>query len=164
MNQRPRIIVPYIYRYPPTEEALAWWPDPITWYEVDRNRAYLDLIQGLFKAGRDVIICEHDVVPLPAQLVSLVLCDRDWCCYPERPVGHGGWGSSPSFSLVRFRRSFLDANATVWDRLSDTRRAAGVYQEPWTMLDSWLVGHAQGTCHLHGPPWVDNQRPLGALH
>lgn len=160
----PPVFVPRTFDYPPTRMALSWWPGNIVPVEMDDGNAYLRFMAQRWAVCETFIICEHDVVPLPGQMLDLALCPRPWCCWPEGEPGSSGWGKSPTLSLARFRPDFIRANRDIWEPLLRTRREAGVYQPTWTMLDSWLVRRADRKCHIHGPPWIRNDRPMGALH
>jgi hypothetical protein len=150
-----RIIVPYTIEYQPTREALALWK--VDYVEVDADRGYLDLMRSLWTAGKDFTIVEHDVVVQPGQLPRLTLCPQGWCCFTEYP------GGPPTFSIVRFRSEFIAANRDVWDDI-DSHVEPVASQPLWTLLDSWLVAHADREAHRHTDPPARNVRPFGSLH
>lgn len=151
-----RIYVPFTLEHPPTRQAVGAWPWGATLVAVDGGDGYLRYFCQRWEEARPFINVEHDVVPALSQLADLLRCPDDWCCFPEYREG------PPSLSLVRFRPSFIEANAGIWDPLT-TRRSAGVNQPTWQVLDSWLVAHADRKPHLHGPPWVRNDRPNASV-
>jgi hypothetical protein len=99
---------------------------------------------------------EHDVIPKDVQFLDLFGCPGEWCCFNEYD------GGPSTFSLVRFRPGFIRANPDVWTLLAAQNRKT-IFQPLWTVLDSWLVTHADRPPCVHESPHVVNVRPHGVL-
>ena len=151
------IWVPYTYRHQPTLDALNALPNRHFEVDVSANHwEYPLFLREKWRAGVDWINCEHDVIPLPAQIDHLERCPNGWCAVRD-PLC-----STPTFSLARFRAPFMAAHPDVWDRLLAQDRVT-IFQPLWQICDVWLRQQCGEPC-LHAEPAVINTRPLGALH
>ena len=146
------VFVPYTRINPPTIDALRRWRPVMWWVGGDPNE-YLRYFRTRWLDTRTFINVEHDVIPTDAQIQGLYDCPQEWCCFTEYE------GGPPTLSLARFRPGFMWANRNIWQAI-DMRTAR---QPTWTLLDSWLVAHADRAPHLH-PGFVKNTRPWGTLH
>jgi hypothetical protein len=100
------------------------------------HTAYAALLEGLWAAGEDFLIVEHDMVPTPAMVDQMESCQRWWCV---NPYAANEWGTLVvcGFGFTRFRAGLMAAEpdafaaaAAVGDRWS---------RRHWMGMDGRLV-------------------------
>lgn len=147
------VIVPYARINEATIDALRAWHPTMFYVGGDRND-YLRYFKVRWLDMKVFVNVEHDVIPTNAQVQELMQCQEEWCCFTEYA------GGPPTLSLARFRPGFIWSNHNLWNSL-DMKTAR---QPTWTLLDSWLVAHANRPPHIHTSSFVVNTRPWGTLH
>jgi hypothetical protein len=110
--------------------------------------AYHDLLAGLWREGRTLIVVEHDVVVYPGALAAMLACPEPWCVTPYRVNGeYEGY-----LGCVRF-------SARLLAEVPDAMDAAGqlTYGPPpryWGWIDNRLaqvLGEHGYSKHRHWP-------------
>lgn len=92
-------------------------PCPVTMVDVSIDEhAYHQYLATVWADNRDFINMEHDIVPWPGAIQSLLDCDRPWCFFGyqdmlEDTVAQAGCAM---FGLVRFRAKILRDLDGVW--------------------------------------------------
>lgn len=136
-------------------------PVPVTLVDVSANSwAYLDYMSLIWDRGEDFINMEHDIVPWPGAVHSLVKCDAPWCFfgYLHNVSFYGDHQNSPVFGLTRFRSEFIASMPDVWKLMRVVYRD---HPQPWRYLDIHMAKYARykgWRPHQHWPP-VLNANP-----
>lgn len=115
---------------------------------LEGDRAYYDLLAGLWDDGESFCVVEHDVAVHETALDELAACPHDWCSFPFQygnTVTHG-------LACVKFSAELIARNP-------DAMIKVGVMHDPthrkkhWCRLDAWLQGvilpNAGETLHKH---------------
>ena len=105
---------------------------------------YARALNDLWGHGVDIVVCEHDIVPTPVQVMELELCPEYVCAYDYQVSKRKCWSQvegSLGLGLSRFR---VAAQSSIVAR-------PAVPQVPWHDLGSAL-GLRLGAVHLHYPP------------
>ncbi len=143
------IYVPFTYVHAPTWESAIRSVMRVVRLDPTMEDDYLRYFEDRWDEGGSFANCEHDVVPTPLQVLELLYCkEAHWCAFSEYE------GGPPSLSFVRFDAEFIADNPDIWKEL----RAGRHHGQPvWTLLDSWLVAHADRPPHVH--VGIRNDRP-----
>lgn len=92
---------------------------------------YADALQCVWAVGADIILHEHDIVPLPGQIAELVSCPEAFCVVDYMGAG-GPWTevspSIPPIGLCRIR-------AGAQELIPQTPQVPRV---PWQELNGYL--------------------------
>lgn len=151
------VIIPYVGEVNPRVDkaviAATRYGHAQRWYDVSgSDRAYFDLLRGLWNAGGAFTIIEHDVIVHPTAITELDACPEDWCAFP---YDYGEWGLTYGLGCVKFSRDLILRNPDALQKvgvLSDARHP----KRHWCRLDAFLQGvilpNAGETLHRHETP------------
>lgn len=144
-----RVICPYVTISPATRAALdasgcPWEPRDVS----GADTAYWELLAGLWAAGEDFAIVEHDVIPAAGTLASFGACGHDWCssAYPYLAGTYAGLG------CARFRAPVMARHPDLMDVVG-TMSNDSHGPRHWCTIDAWLRvvlqrrGERQCTAH-----------------
>jgi len=76
-------------------------PEPV---RLDDNLAYGRLLVELWEAHETFVVIEHDIIPWPWAVDSMLRCANHWCRYPYRQ--HGGYAAG--FGCMKIEGSLAD--------------------------------------------------------
>ena len=130
-------------------------PVPVTLVDVSGSKwGYLDFMTAAWSKGEDFITMEHDIVPWPGAIETLVLCPHPWCFFGyQQGVDFAGCGANP-LGLARFRAPMMTAMPDVW-RLMRAIFETRDMPDPWRHLDLHLGRYAARylgwRAHQHHP-------------
>jgi len=151
----PRLYVPYTQLNDATRAYLTsvlYTPVPVTL--VDCNDApwgYQDYLQMAWDKGETFLNMEHDIVPWPGAIHSLLDCPEPWCFFGyERDLDFVAL-NTPVFGLCRFRAEFIATMPDVWRVMRVSEQYAKV---PWRGVDLHMAKYAKHlgyTPHQHWP-------------
>ena len=96
-----RIVVPLTRLHPDTAAALAPFGTRVRYVDVSAPGAYWELFRGLWRAGEDVILIEHDIVVGPGTIAHFDRCPESWCTCPYL------WHWKGTYPWVKDRRPKL---------------------------------------------------------
>jgi hypothetical protein len=107
-----------------TRAALAGLGRPVDMVDVSgADTAYADLVEGLWAAGADFLLVEHDMIPTVEAVERMERCGQWWCACPYA-VNHQAGEEIIGFGFTRFRAQLLTAEP-------DAALAAGRWQGQW---------------------------------
>jgi hypothetical protein len=118
--------------------------------------AYGRLFRQLWRSRTTVVICEHDVIPTPAQMAEVQFCGHDWCSYD---YDDGLYPGGPMFGLVRFSGRLMARHpeaaevALVIGKRRDT-------EAEWWRVDSLVARDLM----IRGVPWTHHDTPVHHAH
>ena len=99
------------------------------------DRAYYDLLSGLWADGESFCVVEHDIVIHDTALAELENCPGDWCGFAHRYIDDVGYG----MGCVKFSAALIARNPDALARVGvmfDARHP----KKHWCRLDAWLQG------------------------
>ena len=140
-------------------------PVPVTLVDVSGGKwAYLDYMAAAWERGEDFITMEHDTVPWPGAIETLLDCPHPWCFFGyQQGIDFVGTGATP-LGLARFRAEFIAAAPDVW-KLMRVVYGQREMDDPWRHLDLHLgryAGFRGWRAHQHYPAVLNaNPRILG---
>lgn len=113
---------------------------------------YLEHLQSRWDEGLGFINLEHDVVPWPGAVQSLMACPRPWCFFGYLADIDFAANCAAPFGLVKFSSSFIASIPLVWERMLEQYQDCG---SPWRMCDIHLGDYTRErgifTPHQHVP-------------
>jgi hypothetical protein len=118
--------------------------------------AYGRLIRQLWRSRTTVIICEHDVVPTPAQLYRIASCGHDWCSYS---YDDGLYPDGPMFGLVRFSGAIMAAHPHAADVALVIGKRRDIEAE-WWRVDALMARDLK----IRGVPWTQHEPAVHHAH
>lgn len=124
---------------------------------------YVDYLDKAWALGDSFINMEHDIVPWPGAIQSLLHCRNEWCFFGYLPDLDFISSGASVFGLTKFESSFIARCPDVWqcwrDECIQTKR-----EKPWLGVDvhmgRYAREHGLWPPHQHFPS-VLNANPLG---
>lgn len=118
---------------------------------LDGEDGYRQLMLGVWRERKPVIIVEHDILPWPGAIEELIACPCLWGTYSYRC--HGGIGISHMLGCAKITAELIDLLPDLWD--------SPVH---WAKIDGHLFFGAERAGqqpHLHRPAVIHlNPREL----
>ena len=149
-----KLYVPYTEVGEATQAFLCGYsPIPVVLSSVAAGpHAYLDYFQRRWDEGEGFITMEHDIVPWPGAIESLLDCPHEWCFFGYQPDVDCLANSCAPLGLQKITAALIEALPGTWNDM----RTNGVYGGPgiWRYCDFHLfrVGVAVGFIpHQHYP-------------
>jgi len=129
-----RVICPYTRISPATREALdssgyAWEPHDVS----GSDDAYWGVLAGLWAAGEDFAVVEHDIIPAPGALASFEACAHGWCSCPYPYLA----GTYAGLGCTRFRAGLIARQPDLMDVVA-TMSNDSHPPKSWCTLDAWI--------------------------
>jgi len=133
------VVVPYVEPMlnPATRAVVQAVRAPHLFVQLDRGDvgAYGRLFRKLWGQGHTFVICEQDVIPTRAQLVGILTCGHDWCCYD---YDTDLYPPGPMFGLVRFSAALMGAHPHAADSALVVGKRRDL-EAPWWHIDSLMA-------------------------
>lgn len=107
---------------------------------------YWRLLEKLWGAGQDFIICEQDMVPHPGAASELLACPRPWCAFP---YDHFGRTCIMALGFTKFSGALTTREADIFTRATEIEPS-----RHWASLDRALclaLGERGYGAHIHQP-------------
>ena len=118
------VVCAYTQLRPETKAALP--PDATLVDVSDDDSRYYWLIQALWHRGDGCVLVEHDIVPNPDSIKSLLACPEPWCSgVYQVGINIGSW-----LGLVKFSPELMQAVPDALNRMENTH---------WKSLDGQLL-------------------------
>ena len=115
---------------------------------------YTRHLQQCWEKGQTFINLEHDIVPWPGAIASLLECPQPWCAFGYLPY-LDITTNAPNLGLAKFSDVFISATPQLWQRMP-SRPAQWRYNDMWL----WEYAKTHGLLpHQHWPS-VLNLGPL----
>jgi hypothetical protein len=135
--------VPFTRLSEATQVFLAssfYCPVPVTLVDVSGSKwAYLDYMAAAWERGEDFLTMEHDTVPWPGAIETLLDCPNPWCFFGfQQDLDFVATGANP-LGLARFRAEFIAAVPDIWRLM---RISYANHPDPWRYLDVFLNKYA----------------------
>lgn len=129
-----RVICPFTEIALATRAALdasgyGWQPHDVS----GSDTAYWGVLAGLWAAGEDFAVVEHDITPAPGALASFEACGHDWCSAPYLYLA----GTYAGLGCARFRAAVMARHPDLMNVVA-TMSNDSHGPRHWCTLDAWL--------------------------
>ena len=142
-----KLYVPYTRIAEATEAFLSTWkcvPEGVhvERVPVDQGWAYLNHLQACWNMGESFLNMEHDIVPWPGAIQSLLVCPREWCFFGYLPDFDFVSEGSSVLGLTKFTAPFIAKFPHVWQAYREECENDG-RETPWRECDTHLGRYAR---------------------
>jgi len=158
----PYVVVPYVdgKLRDQTTDAVMGWGGSYVFHALDPADpyAYARALMDWWEARMDLVVIEHDIVPAPGMIGSLLACAQPWCGHPYH-IGEGryvyGLGLCKVAASVMTRLPILATLAMRNHRGLTTRVPWGsvneAFEQQMQRCGYTMHQHTEPVEHLHYP-------------
>lgn len=116
--------------------------------------AYHRHLSDRWKEGKTFVNMEHDVIPWPGAVESLLVCPSPWCVFAD--ANFDVLGTGPNLLLAKFTEGFISRLPHCWDDMD-----AKIGGDKWDNCDIWvsLYARERGVLPHQHVPGILNANP-----